>query len=88
MGDTTVARLNDPVTLPRALDDPEWLGWPRHYNRGGNRGETAVLCGGLVTRLEGDFAVRCTAEQDTQDSSEYGRVVVPAACSAYVRQHG
>jgi hypothetical protein len=31
-----------------------------------------------VTRLEGDFTACCTAERDTQDSSEYGRVVVPA----------
>ncbi|WP_392957586.1 hypothetical protein [Streptomyces sp. LN245] len=63
----------DLLALLRELDDPEWLEWPQHYNRG----EAAALFGGLVTRLEGDFAARCTAEQDTQDSSEYGRVVVP-----------
>ncbi|WP_329611675.1 hypothetical protein [Kitasatospora herbaricolor] len=55
------------------LDDPEWLERPQHYDRG----ETAVHFGALVARLEGDFAAPCTAEQDTQDSSEYGRVVVP-----------
>ncbi|WP_427919183.1 hypothetical protein [Streptomyces sp. cg40] len=64
----------DLLALLRELDDPEWLDWPQHYNRG----ETAALFSGLVSRLEGDFAARCTAEQDTQDSSEYGRVVVPA----------
>ncbi|QXE35598.1 hypothetical protein KQY30_16365 [Streptomyces sp. GMY02] len=64
----------DLLALLRELDDPEWLEWPRHYDRG----ENAVLFGSLVARLEDRFAVRCTAEQDTQDSSEYGRVVVPA----------
>lgn len=68
----------DPPALLRELDDPEWLEWPQHYNRG----ETAALFSGLVSRLEGDFAARCTAEQDTQDSSEYGRVVVPADATA------
>ncbi|WP_331760183.1 hypothetical protein OG285_36605 (plasmid) [Streptomyces sp. NBC_01471] len=64
----------DLLVLLRELDDPEWLEWPQHYDRG----ETAVLFGGLVARLEGDFAAHCTVvEQDTQDSSEYGRVVVP-----------
>ncbi|MET9879741.1 hypothetical protein ABZZ36_34765 [Actinacidiphila glaucinigra] len=61
------------LVLLRELDDPEWLEWPQHYDRG----ETAVHFGVLVARLEGDFAARCAAEQDTQDSSEYGRVVVP-----------
>lgn len=64
----------DLLTLLRRLDDPEWLEWPRDYRRR----ETAVLFGGLVARLEGDFSARCLTEQDTQDSSEYGRVVVPA----------
>ncbi|MDX3866312.1 hypothetical protein [Streptomyces europaeiscabiei] len=64
----------DLLALLRGLDDPEWLEWPQHYNRA----EAAALLRGLVSRLEGDFAARCTAEQDTQDSSEYGRVVVPA----------
>ncbi len=59
--------------LLRELDHPEWLEWPRHYNRA----EVAALFGRLVARLEEVFAARCTAEQDTQDASEYGRVVVP-----------
>ncbi|MFB7200316.1 hypothetical protein [Streptomyces sp. NPDC056240] len=63
----------DLLALFRELDDPEWLEWPQHYDR-----ESAVRFDGLMARLEGDFAARCTAEQDTQDSSEYGRVVVPA----------
>jgi hypothetical protein len=64
----------DLLALLRGLDDPEWLEWPQYYNRA----EAAALFSGLVSRLEGDFAARCTAEEDTQDSSEYGRVVVPA----------
>jgi hypothetical protein len=64
----------DLLALLRELDDPEWLEWPQHYDRG----ETAARFGGLLIRLEDDFAARCTDEQDTQDSSEYGRVVVPA----------
>ncbi|NEA73820.1 hypothetical protein [Streptomyces sp. SID13588] len=63
----------DLLLLLRELDDPGWLEWSQHYDRG----ETAVHFDVLVARLEGDFAARCTAEQDTQDSSEYGRVVVP-----------
>ncbi|TXS44231.1 hypothetical protein [Streptomyces sp. OR43] len=63
----------DLLVLLRALDDPEWLEWPQHYDHG----EAAVHFSALVTRLESDFAARCTAERDTQDSSEYGRVVVP-----------
>lgn len=62
------------LALLRGLDDPEWLEWPQHYDRA----EAAALFSGLVSRLEGDFAARCAAEQDIQDSSEYGRVVVPA----------
>jgi len=64
----------DLLTLLRRLDDPEWLEWPRGYNRQA----TADLFGELVARLETDFATRCGTEQDTQDSSEYGRVTVPA----------
>lgn len=64
----------DLPALLRELDDPEWLEWPQYYDRG----ETADRFGGLLTRLEGDFAARCTDEQATRVSSEYGRFVVPA----------
>ncbi|WP_406141561.1 hypothetical protein [Streptomyces sp. NBC_01089] len=64
----------DSLMLLRELDDPNWLERPREYDRNG----TAVLFDGLVKRLEGDFSTQCATEQDTQDSSEYGRVVVPA----------
>ncbi|MFG2595700.1 hypothetical protein [Streptomyces sp. NPDC048462] len=63
----------DLPALLRGLDDPGWLERPQHYDRG----EAAMYFGALAARLEGDFAARCTAEQDTQNSSEYGRVVVP-----------
>jgi len=64
----------DLMTLLRQLDDPEGLERPTGYNSG----ETAVPFGRLVSALEGDFGTSCTAERDTQDSSEYGRVTVPA----------
>lgn len=62
------------MALLRELDDPEWLEWPRYYDRSG----TARRFDELVARLQSDFGTRCTTERDTQDSSEYGRVVVPA----------
>ena len=64
----------DTLALLRELDDPQWLEHPEHYNRS----KAGNLLDALVTRLEQDFATHCTAERDTQDSSEYGRVVVPA----------
>ncbi|WP_089512087.1 hypothetical protein [Streptomyces sp. NBS 14/10] len=64
----------DLVALLRELDDPEWLERPRDYDRG----EVGVLFNVLVARLEGEFAAPCVGERDTQDSSEYGRVTVPA----------
>ncbi|GAA2078309.1 hypothetical protein [Actinomadura alba] len=67
-------RESELLALLCELDDPEWLEWPRDYDHS----ETRVLFSGLVARLEGDFAARCATEQDTQDSSEYGRVTVPA----------
>ncbi|MFF8770237.1 hypothetical protein [Kitasatospora sp. NPDC015120] len=63
----------DLLALLRELDDPAWLERPRDYDRG----EIAARFSTLVARLEGGFATRCTAEPDTQDSSEYGRVTVP-----------
>ncbi|MFE1383374.1 hypothetical protein ACFW6S_30940 [Streptomyces sp. NPDC058740] len=62
------------VALLRGLDDPDWLERPQGYDRGAVGRDFDVL----VARLEGDFATSCDDERDTQDSSEYGRVVVPA----------
>ncbi|MFE7278533.1 hypothetical protein [Streptomyces sp. NPDC057623] len=71
-------READLVALLRELDDPEWLEWPRDYDRGA----TGALFEDLVSRLEDDFATRCATERDAQDSSEYGRVTVPADATA------
>ncbi|MFF8557173.1 hypothetical protein ACF058_30690 [Streptomyces sp. NPDC015501] len=62
------------LTLLRELDDPERLEQPLHYDRTA----TGLKFGGLVRRIEADFGVLCEPERDTQDSSEYGRVRVPA----------
>jgi hypothetical protein len=64
----------DLLALLHELDDPQWLEWPATYDRNA----VAARFGELVTRLESDFGVPCVAEQDTQDSSEFGRVIVPA----------
>ncbi|MFB6678704.1 hypothetical protein ACFCWG_41075 [Streptomyces sp. NPDC056390] len=66
--------IEDLVALLRELDDPEWLEWPRAYDRGA----VGAQFNGLVAQLEDDFAAPCVSERDTQDSSEYGRVTVPA----------
>ncbi|MFD7732853.1 hypothetical protein ACFV6F_20980 [Kitasatospora phosalacinea] len=65
------------LALLRELDDPEWPEWPRDYDRAA----VAARFRTLVARLEADFAVRCEAAPDNQDSSEYGRVVVPAGAT-------
>lgn len=62
------------LALLRELDDPERLEWPLNYDRAA----ASLAFGRLVRRLETDFGTRCEFEQDTQDSSEYGRVRVPA----------
>ncbi|MFH8605812.1 hypothetical protein ACH4B8_39750 [Streptomyces flaveolus] len=62
------------LALLHELDDPERLEWPLHYDRAA----ASLAFGRLVRRLETDFRTRCEFEQDTQDSSEYGRVRVPA----------
>ncbi|MFZ3495194.1 hypothetical protein ACODT5_18560 [Streptomyces sp. 5.8] len=62
------------LALLRELDDPERLERPLHYDRAA----TGLAFGGLVRRLEADFGTPCESERDTQDSSEYGRVRVPA----------
>ncbi|MEU4169309.1 hypothetical protein AB0F46_20850 [Streptomyces sp. NPDC026665] len=68
----------DLLALLRELDDPQWLEWPRNYDRS----QIGVRFGDLVSRLDDGFAAHCTAHQDTQDSSEYGRVVVPGDATA------
>jgi hypothetical protein len=68
----------DPLALLRELDDPQWLEWPAAYDRNA----VAARFGELVARLEGVFGVPCVTEQDTQDSSEYGRATVPAEATA------
>ncbi|MGW6208443.1 hypothetical protein ACWF9B_32965 [Streptomyces sp. NPDC055089] len=77
----------DLPALLRELDEPEWLERSKHYDRD----QAAMHFGVLVARFEEDFAARCTAvldswvsctaEQDTQESSEYGRVVVPGVAT-------
>lgn len=62
------------LALLRELDDPERLERPLNYDRAA----ASLAFGGLVRRLEADFGVQCEFEQDMQDSSEYGRVRVPA----------
>ncbi|WP_052414021.1 hypothetical protein [Streptomyces glaucescens] len=66
------------VAMLRELDDPGCLEQPRDYDRG----KVGALFNGLVARLEDDFATQCVSERDTQDSSEYGRVTVPADATA------
>ncbi|MFH9118429.1 hypothetical protein [Streptomyces globisporus] len=58
------------LALLRELDDPERLERPLNYDRAA----ASLAFGGLARRLETDFGVQCEFEQDTQDSSEYGRV--------------
>lgn len=60
--------------LLRELDDPDWLEQPQHYDSAA----TGLAFDGLLRRLEADFGALCESERDTQDSSEYGRIRVPA----------
>ncbi|MER7195767.1 hypothetical protein [Streptomyces flaveolus] len=62
------------LALLRELDDPERLEWPLNYDRAA----ASLAFVRLVRRLETDFRTQCEFDQDTQDSSEYGRVRVPA----------
>ena len=64
----------DLLAVLRELDDPDWLERPRSYDLGA----AAARFARLTARLEADFAASTTSEQDVQDSSEYGRVLVPA----------
>ncbi|WP_242489008.1 hypothetical protein [Streptomyces sp. DSM 110735] len=62
------------LALLRELDDPERLERPLDYDRTA----ASLAFAALVHRLETDFGTPCASEQDTQDSSEYGRVRIPA----------
>jgi hypothetical protein len=62
------------LALLHELDDPERLEQPLHYDRAA----TGLAFSRLVRRLEADFGAPCESERDTQDSSEYGRIRVPA----------
>ncbi|MFJ3876671.1 hypothetical protein ACIPW5_04330 [Streptomyces sp. NPDC090077] len=62
------------LALLRELDDPERLERPLHYDREA----TGLTFNGLVRRLEADFGASCESQRDTGDSSEYGRVHIPA----------
>jgi hypothetical protein len=64
----------DLLAVLRELDDPDWLEWPRSYDRRA----VAERFARLTARLEADFGAPTVSEQDVQDSSEYGRVPVPA----------
>lgn len=62
------------LVLLLELDDPERLEQPLYYDRAA----TGLAFSELVCRLEAEFGAPCESERDTQDSSEYGRVRVPA----------
>lgn len=66
--------MADLLALLRQLDDPAWLEWPRAFDRRAAADQFARL----TARLEAGLAASCATEQDTQDSSEYGRVFVPS----------
>lgn len=52
---------------------------PLHYERAA----VGLKFGRLVRRLAADFGASCESERDTQNSSEYGRVHVPADATVY-----
>ncbi|WP_372351088.1 hypothetical protein [Streptomyces sp. KL116D] len=62
------------LALLRELDDPERLEKPLYYDRAA----TGLTFSRLIRRLEADFGSPCESERDTQDSSQYGRIHVPA----------
>jgi hypothetical protein len=62
------------MALLRRLDDPEWLEWPSDYSNS----KAAAFMRRLASDLESAFGTHCPAEGDSQDSSEYGRVEIPA----------
>lgn len=67
----------DLMVLLRRLDDPEWLEWPPDYSNS----KAAASLKHLVSDLESAFGTECPAEGNTQDSSEYGRLEIPATAT-------
>lgn len=65
------------MALLRRLDDPEWLEWPSDYSNS----KAAASMKRLVSGLESAFGTQCPSEGDNQDSSEYGRVEIPATAT-------
>jgi hypothetical protein len=64
------------MELLRRLDDPELVEWPPGFSAD----EAAAPFDRLRSRLEAAFESGCPAEQgaDLPDSSQYGRIEVPA----------
>jgi hypothetical protein len=67
----------DLLAVLRELGDPDWLEWPRSYDRVA----AAERFASLTARLEASFAASTTSEQDLQDLSECRRVLVRAAAT-------
>lgn len=65
---------SDLKELLHQLDDPDYLERPRDYNGK----ELATPFENLSLTLNAAFATRCVVERDIQDSSQYGRIEVPA----------
>ncbi|WP_063761444.1 hypothetical protein [Streptomyces exfoliatus] len=61
------------LALLREVDAPERLERSLHQTAPRPASSSGARC-----RLEADFGASCESERDTQDSSEYGRVHVPA----------
>jgi hypothetical protein len=68
---------SDLVALLRRLDDPEWLERPSDYSDS----KAAASLKRLATGLENALGTHCPVEGDNQDSSEYGRVEIPATAT-------
>ncbi|MFI0986348.1 hypothetical protein [Streptomyces exfoliatus] len=61
------------LALLREVDAPERLERSLHQTAPRPASSSGARC-----RVEADFGASCESERDTQDSSEYGRVHVPA----------
>jgi hypothetical protein len=61
-----------------ALDDPDNLEFPAHYDHRRTRARFEQL----VQRLNADFDCQSRVDRDVQDASLHGRVDIPAAATA------